>query len=159
MHSHFFSAKPKQQQGITVIESVIALPLLVFFMLIVLDFSRVMFVSITTTNAARAATGYGAQSTNFTTDVNGIENMALLEAQNLAIDDLNAQSVAINSRRFCRCVEDGFESDTSCTANSCAGQLAVYIEVTASRNFQTLVNYPSIPNSIEINSTATMKVQ
>ena len=156
--SYILTAK-SQQQGISSIESVIALPLLVCLLLIVLDFGRVMYVSMTTTNAARAAAGYGAQSTNFTIYINGIKNMALLEAQNLAIDDLNAESVDVNSRRFCRCVAGGFEIDTPCNTNSCTGQLAVYIEVTVSRNFQALVNFPTIPNTIEINRTATMKVQ
>jgi len=158
-HHNIILTTQSKQQGISAIESVIALPLLFFMVFIVLDFGRVMYVSMITTNAARAAVGYGAQSTNLAIDFNGIKNIALIEAQNLAIDDLNIEAVEVSTSRFCRCLVGGVESDTSCNTNVCAGSLGVYLEVTASRNFQTLVNFPKIPNIITINRTATIKVQ
>lgn len=155
--NRLFSSNRNKQQGMATIETAIVLPLLVLFLLIVLDFGRVMYTAITTTNAARAGAGYGAQHVGTIIDKAGIKTAALQDATDLPADASNAESVAISSQRICRCAEDS--SNVSCETLPCSGDIEQYVEVTASRTFTTLVPYPGIPEEIEIIRSATMRVK
>ncbi|MBL4830075.1 MAG: pilus assembly protein [Aliivibrio sp.] len=147
----------KKQQGIVAVESVFILPFIILIMFIILDFGRVMFTSVTTANAARAAAGYGAQSTNLSIDYAGMTLAAVNDASNLKIDDDNTATVSVSARRICRCIGSSVEVD--CVSNSCGASSEVYVEVTATRDFHTIVPYPYIPESVLISRTATMRVQ
>lgn len=150
-------AKLTQQRGIIAIEAIIVVPIMILILLIIMDFGRVMHASITTTNAARAATGYGAQSSNHAIDSSGIESAALIDAINLKIDDHNSSAVSISSERLCRCVDGG---SISCgSISSCSSGVEVYVRSTATRNFRTLISYPIIPNSVVLTRSATIRIQ
>lgn len=150
-------AKRTVQQGIIAIEAIIVLPIMIFILLIILDFGRVMHASITTTNAARVAAGYGAQSTSYAIDFTGMESMALADAINLKIDAYNSAAVSVTTERICRCV-DGV--NISCgSISSCSSGFEVYVRSTASRDFRTLVSYPIIPNSVQLTRSATIRIQ
>lgn len=146
------------QQGIIAVEAVIILPIMVLIMLTILDFGRVMHASITTTNAARAAAGYGAQNTNFAIDYTGMKSVALADAINLKIDEHNTSAVTVATERICRCVGTG--SNISCgSISSCSSGSEVYVKSTATRDFHTLVPYPAIPSSVLLTRSATMRIQ
>ena len=146
-----------RQRGLAAVESVFVLPVFVFLMLVTLDFGRIMHESITTTNAAWAAAGYGSQNPALAVDYAGMKASALLDAGNLHVNENNIEPVAITARRVCRCVGGG--SEVFCQSNGCSGALEVYVEVTATRNFHTLVPYPYIPNYTQISRKATFRVQ
>ena len=152
-----FTLSSTKQKGVAAIEAVIVLPIIIFFMLAVIDFGRVMYVSITTTNAARAAAGYAAQSTNLVIDTSGIRASALSEASDLISDAFNSDPVAVSSKRVCKC--SGSSSEVFCTNNLCTGQVEIFVEVTATRDFRTVVSYPLIPNQLVISRTATIRAQ
>ncbi|QFU21117.1 pilus assembly protein [Shewanella eurypsychrophilus] len=153
----YLNLRVTKQKGVAAIEAVIVLPILFFFMLVVIDFGRVMYVSITTTNAARAAAGYGAQSTNLVIDSSGIKASALSEASDLISDAFNSDPVTVSSRRICKC--PGSSNEVFCTSNLCSGQLEIFVEVTATRDFRTATSYPLIPNQLVISRTATIRAQ
>ncbi|ACJ27251.1 TadE-like protein [Shewanella piezotolerans WP3] len=155
MNNHYRSHT--KQRGVAAIEAVITLPFLILVMLLVMDFGRVMYVSITTTSAARAAAGYAAQSTNLVVDTSGIQASAQQEANDLLINNANEQAVDVSSKRICKC--PGSITEVSCTSNLCAAELQIFIEVTASRDFRTVVEYPFIPNDIPISRTAIIRAQ
>lgn len=156
MH-HIKTTKIYRQKGIAIVEATIVLPLLILVMLGILDFGRVMHASITTTNAARAAAGYGAQSSNLSIDYNGMTATAKADAKSLATDAHNSEPVAVTSRRVCRCV--GESSEVNCANNACTNTVEIYVEVTATRNFRTVVPYPLIPDTIQLSRMATIRVQ
>lgn len=152
-----FSNTRNKQQGIASIETLIVLPLLVLCVLIVLDFGRVMYTAITTTNAARSGAGYGAQHVGTIIDKAGIKTAALKDATNLPVDASNAESVIVSSERICRCAGDS--SNVSCETLPCSGDIEQYVKVTANRTFTTLVPYPGVPKEIDITRSATMRVK
>ena len=155
MHiSRLLSNNRNKQRGIATIEAAIVLPLLVLFLLILFDFGRVMYAAVTTTNAARAGAGYGAQHVGTIIDAAGIKTAALQDATDLPVDASNAESVIVSSQRICRCA--GSTSNVSCETLPCSGDIEQYVEVTANRTFTTLVPYPGIPEEIEITRSATM---
>jgi len=149
--------KLAQQRGIIVIEAIIVLPIMLLILFSILDFGRVMYASITTTNAARVAAGYGAQNTNYALDFSGMESVALADAIDLDVDAHNSSAVSITTERICRCVDSG---NISCASiSSCSSGFEVYVRTTASRDFRTLVPYPIIINSVQLTRSATIRVQ
>ena len=82
---------------------------------------------------------------------------ALGDATNLSIDAYNMEHVAVTPRRFCRCV--GGSGEVNCVNHGCAEAPEVYVEVTAVRDFHTVVPYPLIPNSVQLSRTAIIRVR
>ncbi|NQZ91940.1 MAG: pilus assembly protein [Moritella sp.] len=156
------SAMKKQQkiyqQGIIAIEALIVLPIMFLILFTILDFGRLMNASITTTNAARTAAGYGAQDTSHAIDYTGMKSAAFADAINLNIDAYNTSPVIVTTERICRCV--GMGSNVSCASTaSCSSGIEVYVESTATRDFRTLVPYPLIPSSVQLTRSATIRIQ
>ena len=146
------------QQGIIAIEAVIVLPIMFLILFTILDFGRLMNASITTTNAARTAAGYGAQDTSHAIDYTGMRSAAFADAINLNIDAYNTSPVIITTERICRCV--GMGNNVSCAGvASCSSGIEVYVKSTATRDFHTLVPYPLIPSSVQLTRSATIRVQ
>ena len=146
------------QQGMIAIEAVIVLPIMFLILFTILDFGRIMNASITTTNAARTAAGYGAQDNSYAIDDTGMKSAAFADAINLNIDAYNTSPVTITTERICRCV--GMPNNVSCAGiASCSSGVEVYVKSTASRDFRTLVPYPFIPSSVQLTRSATIRVQ
>ena len=145
------------QRGITTVEMVVATPLLVLLMLGAVDFGRVMYAGMTAANAARAGAGYGAQTDGTAAHYDGMISSALGDATNLSIDAYNLEHVVVTPRRFCRCV--GGSGEVDCINHGCAEAPEVYVEVTAVRDFHTVVPYPLIPNSLQLSRTAIIRVR
>ena len=155
--AHIHTLQKTSQQGTASVEAAIVLPAMLLLFLIIMDFGRVMHESINTTNAARSAAGYAAQSTTLSADISGINNAAIIDASGMKTDKYNASPVVVSSRRFCRC--SGSSSEVSCQNNSCAAVTEVYAQVTATRDFHTLVPYPLIPSTIKLTRSATIRAQ
>ncbi len=148
---------PTSQRGFALTETAITLPLLLFMFIVILDFGRIMYSGITSSNAARAAVGYGAQATATAVDHAGMNIAAQADATDLPINASNSSHVASTARHFCRC--PGSSSEIGCTSNTCSAAPEVYVEVTTSRVFETLFNYPGIPTSVDLQRTAILRVQ
>lgn len=147
----------RRQRGLSAVEMAITTPVLVLLMLGVLDFGRVMYAAMTTTNAARAGAGYGAQRNATSGDYNTIRQLARDDATNLPVDAYNAEHVDVTTRQFCRCRNTSGE--VNCFNHGCLEVPELYVEVTAVRDFHTVVQYPLIPDGIQISRTATIRVQ
>jgi len=145
------------QRGIAAVEVAIVLPFLLFLMVIVLDFGRVMHTGVVTSNAARSAAGYGAQNTTLALDETGMNTAALADSVDLAIDSGNSDHVVSESRHFCTCPNNS--SEVSCTSSGCGVAPEVYVEVTTTRKFNLIANIFGLPESIDLNHTAVMRVQ
>ncbi|MCL9781417.1 pilus assembly protein [Vibrio sp. S4M6] len=147
----------RYSKGIAAVEMTLVLPVLLFIFIAITDAGRMMYASITNSSAARNAAGYGAQSSAHAVDSNGIETIALGDAVNLEIDANNTSHVDVTSRRFCRC--PGSSTEVSCTANACPTTTQIYVEVTTTRDFRTIIDYPGIPDQVALTDTAEMRVQ
>ena len=137
--------------GSALVELAVVGPLLVLMVLGVADFGRVLYTSIILSHAARAGAQYGAQTNGTTSDSAGIEQAAEEEAADIG-------SITVSSSRICECTGAG---SVSCTATTCAGYGVprVFVAVTASTTFQTIVPYPLIPNTVPLSITAKVRRQ
>ena len=148
----------KDQRGTQLVEMAVLSPFLVLLAMGATDFARVSYTSITLANAARTGAQYALQSSTHATKTSAIQTAACNEA-----DDLDPSTncvITVTSQRTCRCpgasgvVACG--ATPACTANA---PKEVYATVTASKTFNTLVNYPGIPASVPMTRTATLRIQ
>jgi Flp pilus assembly protein TadG len=142
----------KRERGAQLIEMAILTPFLLLVLLGATDFARVSYHAITLANAARAGAQFGTFSSAHALNTAGIQAAAELEAANIG-------AIVATSSLACRC--PGSATVVSCTVGSCTGDAVkeLYISVTASRTFTTLVSWPGVPSALDLSRTATMRVQ
>lgn len=142
----------KTERGAQLIEMAILTPFLVLVLLGSTDFARVAYHAITLANAARAGAQFATFSSAAALNTAGIKAAADLEAENLG-------AITVASNLYCRCPTT--TAVVSCTVGACTGNAVkeLYIDVTASRTFTTLVTWPGVPSPIALSRTATMRVQ
>jgi Flp pilus assembly protein TadG len=132
--------------GQTVLELALLLPLLLLLLVGVIEIGRYAYFDILISNAARAGAQYGAQSLIQAADINGIKTAA----EN---DGLN--TMTITTTQQCGCAAGALGG---CPSGGVCPQPLVYVQVTASEKFDSLLSYPGIPKSLTLTSTVTMRV-
>ncbi|MGI9307621.1 MAG: TadE/TadG family type IV pilus assembly protein [Gammaproteobacteria bacterium] len=149
----------KDQQGIAAVEAVIVLPTLLFMMVLIMDFGRVMYSGIANSSAVHVAASLGAQAVPLAMDSSGMEIAARRDASSdLPVNTSNSKSVNASARHFCRCPLS--QAEVSCTADVCGGEVQeLYVEVTSSRVFDTVSRYPGIPAALNLERKAVIRVQ
>jgi len=137
--------------GGAAVELAVILPVLVLLGIGVSDLGRLFFTGITVANAARAGASYGAQSTATSGDTVAINLVATQDA-------VNAGTVTVSSRSFCRC-DAGEVAD--CTVGDCGayGEYRFYVEVTVTKAVNLIFQYPGFPSPVTLSRTATFRVQ
>jgi Flp pilus assembly protein TadG len=126
--------KGPRRRGIAAVELAALLPLLAVLVIMAVDYARVLYYAQVVDSAARGGALYGTRDSTHAADTAGIQQAALADATNLT----PAPGV------------------TSTTANDASGNPEV--QVTVTWTFQTLVNYPGIPSTVNLTRTATMRV-
>ena len=149
----------KLSKGQSAVELALGIPLMALLLLVAADFARAFNMAIRVASAARAGVQYGAQSYTKAVDNVGMSTAATNGAPNVS-------GLSIVPTHFCIC--DGSQCNpsqtsactVSCTAppSSCS-QPKIIVQVTASATFSTLINYPGIPASIPLSSTAVLQAQ
>jgi len=148
------TARLKTDKGTQLIEMAMLSPFLVALALGATDFARAAYWSITVANAARTGAQYAIQSESHS------NKTALIQAagQNDATDI--SGSVTVTTSRTCNC--PGLTATTTCTPTPiCSGGVSkeMYVTVTATRAFTTLVDYPGLPHTVNLIRTAILRVQ
>jgi Flp pilus assembly protein TadG len=150
----------RHDAGQTLLEMAIVVTLLVFLTLGIIDFGRVFYAGMAIDQAARAGVQYGAQSKNKAADLTGIAQAAVNAAQDVdwkCADGTKSGTECVTATRYCQC-SDGTSMD--CATGDCGieGRPQVYVQVQTEYTFKTFAPYPGIPNSINLNRTAVMRV-
>ncbi|HYU79380.1 MAG TPA: TadE/TadG family type IV pilus assembly protein [Vicinamibacterales bacterium] len=142
--------------GSAIIELAFSLPFLVVLLVGTIDFGRVFYAAMTVTHAARAGVAYGTQDGK-SNDTTGMQNAAAAAATDVA----GFSSTAV---RLCACYTTAIPptpnppTNAACTA-TCTGSRWIYVQVTASKTFTTLVTWPGVPSSVTIQRVAKMRTQ
>jgi Flp pilus assembly protein TadG len=158
----------RHESGQSLLEVALLLPIFIGMLLGVIELGRYAYISILVGNAARAGAAYGAQSLVQSIDVAGIQTAADNDFQN---NGQNVATLTVTSSTTCAC-DNGrsvsVSSQTACSAlanrqaGSCdpvpGSQWVVMVSVTASGTFNSLFNYPGIPSTLTVSSTATLRV-
>ncbi|HEY4439274.1 MAG TPA: TadE/TadG family type IV pilus assembly protein [Candidatus Elarobacter sp.] len=144
---------PRGDDGSALAELAIILPLLCLLLTGLMEAGRYGYYTILVANAARAGAQYGAQ--NLVTAANAGGKM---EASALA-DGQNVSGLSASAAEFCTCA-DG--SASTCLPTDCAtSHRNVFVQVTATGTFPSLLNYSALPaslRSITVTDVVTMRV-
>jgi Flp pilus assembly protein TadG len=136
------SSSPGKRPAMAAVELAIFLPFLVFIFLIAVDFSRVFYDSLTITNCARNGAVFASRVNNSQSWQDGT---ALTSIQQAALaDGANLNPPLTNNNVT---VAWGLDAD----GNSC-------VTVTVSYTFQTIADFPGIPNSTNLVRKVQMRV-
>jgi Flp pilus assembly protein TadG len=126
--------KTGTRRGAAAVELAILLPFLAFIFVIAVDWARIFYFSVIVTNAARAGAYWAADpTTQPNSPYTSVTAAALADAQDLK----PAPSVNANY---------GSDSNGS------------YVDVTVAYTFQTISQFPGVPNSTNVQHTVRMRV-
>jgi Flp pilus assembly protein TadG len=117
------------------VELAVLAPFLAFLFVAVVDYARIFYNSLTVANCARNGALYASDPVASTeSPYKSVQDAALADAGNLS----PAPTV------------------TSTSGTDSSGN--PYVEVTVTHDFQTVVNYPGIPQTTTISRTVRMRV-
>jgi Flp pilus assembly protein TadG len=125
----------ERHRGQSLVELALITPILLILILVTVDGARVFTAHIAISNAAREGANYASRS------YDASENTALIEEA--VFEESGAifgQFPAVASQ----VVVDDFGYDA--------------VRVTVTYNFQTLFNFPGLPNTIELQRSAQMRI-
>jgi len=142
--------------GSALVELGMLLPLTIALLIGAMDLGRVFYSAMAVTHAAGAGVHYGARSLARSQDITGMVSTAKTAAADIS-------GFSATAARTCTCWSAATSTETAMgtCADTCASPsvVRVYVTVTGTRTFKTLVNYPGIPNIIRLNRSAKMRAQ
>lgn len=140
------------QEGSSLAEIALILPLLVLLLIGLIEVGRFGNYAIVSGNAARAGVQYGARNTITAADLTGMQNAALDDAQHVS-------GLSATASNFCECA-DG--SASSCLPTDCAASHRImFVQVLTTGTLPSLTNFPGLPASlrtITVHGKAVMRV-
>jgi Flp pilus assembly protein TadG len=153
----------RSPSGQSLLEVALLLPMLLALLLGVIEMGRYAYISILVGGAARAGASYGAQNLVQSVDTAGIQTAADNDFQS---NGQSTASLTVVSSTSCGCDSGGTITGFPCStitngnAGSCTlpAHWVVMVSVTASGTFNSLFNYPGIPNTLTVSNTATFRV-
>ena len=121
--------------GQGLVEMALLAPLLLFMLMVTVDFARAYSAYIEIGNAARAGAIHGSRSSSNADNASAVRDAALADSPDIfgAIPSVSS-STQIDS--------DGFEQ----------------ITVTVDFTFETLISFPGIPDSIDLSRSVQMRI-
>ncbi len=138
----------RRQGGQSAVEFGLIAPAIILLLVIGSDAARAFSTSVTLGSAARAGVQYGGQNRSSASDFSGMRTAATNDANGLS-------GISANASNFCLCAG----VSTSCTsAVGCASGLQLYVKVTTTASFSTLLPYPGITQTLALQGSATMLV-
>ena len=140
----------RSASGIAVVELVFLSLVLGMILWGTTDFARLFYAGIKVADSARAGAAWAMQSNGHTADAAGIEEKAGHNANGLV-------GLTTTSTPKCWC-DNG--NEVSCLEGVCAeGAPQVWAEVHSQMTFQTLVNFPGIPQTVDLGQYTRIRVQ
>jgi Flp pilus assembly protein TadG len=138
----------RDEEGASLLELAIVLPLFPLLLFGAIDFGRAFYLAAEVAGAAQAAALYGSQNPNDTT---GMQNAALADAPN--VPNLSAGTPTV----VCEC-SDGSNAGSCSPGPTCSGSTQVYrVSVTVTGIYSPLIPWPGLPSSMTLTSSAAMR--
>lgn len=136
-----------QEEGSSLLELAIILPLLVLLFAGIVDLGRAFYYSDALAQAAENGALYGSQ---YPTDTAGMIQAADLDAQN--VPGVNA-----TASYGCECNNGTGQSPSCSTTPTCGTNVVYYVTVTAKTAYIPMIPWPGIPSSYNLSSSVTMR--
>jgi Flp pilus assembly protein TadG len=122
-------------RGLAAVELAIVIPPIILIFVGIVDYARVFSASVTLANCARNGAFYASDAAfAASSPYSSLTQAATADASNLS------------------------PAPTVSSVNGTDGSGNSYVDVTVSYAFQTVANYPGIPNSVTISRTARMPI-
>ena len=162
---HDMTRRRDPERGGVLAEFAVVLPVALLLLLGAVDFGRVWALASASANAAHAGAQYGSQNAQLAADINGMRTVvtndlaasSVLAASNDGENGITLADFVITPERYCECA-DG--SDIACD-NKCGGGTnpMVFVRVRVDTTFETLFDYPGIPNVVPISRQAILRAR
>jgi Flp pilus assembly protein TadG len=137
-----------EEQGASLVETAVLLPMLLLLLLGAVDFGRAFYLAIEIAGAAQAGAAYGIQKP---TDTAGMQAAAASDAP-----DVPNLTIA-NSEYGCEC-SDGTSYSASCsTTPTCSANMVYRVSVTVSSTYKPWFPWPGIPSSMQLKDSAALR--
>ncbi|HVS46143.1 MAG TPA: TadE family protein [Verrucomicrobiae bacterium] len=131
------------------VEFAVFLPMFVFLLVGLIEIGRFANFSIVVANAARAGVQYGAQNLITAGDSAGMQKTALADGGNIS-------GLTAVATHYCQC-SDG--SASTCAAADCSlSHRVLWVKVTTTGTFSSLLSYPGLPGTFNVQQTAIRRV-
>ncbi|MFZ1016669.1 MAG: TadE/TadG family type IV pilus assembly protein [Candidatus Cybelea sp.] len=143
----------RSESGTSFIEFAIVAPFLIFLVIGLIELGRYTYFSILAAHAARAAVAFGGQNLSTALDAGGMTQAATTDAASLPNWTGNIAPnylCSVNGGALGRCpASPGAVAPIN---------TVYYVQVTVTGEYNTLLNYPGIPNNVWVSGSATMRV-
>ena len=138
----------RRVEGSALIELALLLPVFLLLFIGTVDFGRGFFAAIEVATAANAAANYGAQQPWDTAGIKAAATQGAPTVNNLT------STVSTG----CECA-DGTSVRPGCSSapSNCSANIVTYVQVTTSVAYTPLFEYPGLPASWNLQSTAQMR--
>jgi Flp pilus assembly protein TadG len=146
--------------GQALAELIVITPLLLLLLVGVVEYGRYTYMSVLVGNAARAGVQYGAQSHENAANSAGIVAAATADAQGIP----NFSATTPTPSYFCTCADGTAVTCSTNGVDPCPlNHEVMYVTASASASLQfvspgSLLRYVGMPATLQISSTATMRV-
>ena len=153
------------ERGGVLAEFAIVVPVALLLLLGAVDFGRVWTLATASANAAQAGAQYGAQNAQLAGDIDGMRAVAIndltastvITASNPGENGITIDDFVITPERYCECAD----GNTIACTNKCGGGTnpMVFVRVQVDTTFETLFDYPGIPNQLDISRAAVLRAR
>ena len=138
----------QSDEGASLVEIALVLPLLLFIVLATIDFARGYYFANEVAGAARAGAVYGTTNPTDSTGITDAVKDAAPDVSNISLS---------SSSWGCEC-SDGTSASSSCSsAPSCSANIVYYVKVTATASYTTMLPWTGIPSSLTLSSSSEMR--
>ena len=143
----------RDERGGSMVEFAIVAPVLALLCFGAADFGRLFVESAVLAGAANAGAYYGYRTNPISGDDPGVRQMVLDDSTQL-------QGVTATYQRVCDC-PDAPGTLVDCITASCPnyGPPRMYVRAGAQKQFDTIVKYPGIPGTVNLDLAGYMRVQ
>ncbi|HEY7306979.1 MAG TPA: TadE/TadG family type IV pilus assembly protein [Bryobacteraceae bacterium] len=141
-----------EERGQSLVETALVSPILLLLLLGIVDFGWFAYNYIELANAANAGVHYAAQNTATAADTPAIQAAMNSDAANMT-------SISPTVSMACTCSDGTAVTCTNYVACTVPARLIDTVTVTATKTVSPLVNWPGIPNSVTLHSSAVMQVE
>jgi Flp pilus assembly protein TadG len=127
----------KARRSAATVELAVLLPILMFLLLVAVDYARIFYYSLTIENCARNGAQFACNTSNYQMPYSSIQQAAIADGGNLN-PPLTTANVS---------VANGTDANNNPT-----------VTVTVSYTFQTITGYPGLPSTVNLVRSVEMRV-
>lgn len=134
MHTHL-TRSATQREGAATVELAILAPLIVFLLVVAVDFARIFFYTVSIQSAVEDGAIYACESTARASNSSKIESLVLAD------------------------LTDIIPTPTVSSTHGYDAEGDHYVEVSARYTFKTITNFPGVPSSVNVVRICRMPIK